>query len=38
MHDFSNSSLKAYSAKAYLKVLTKGKGFVCLLSVKGVLT
>ena len=38
MHGFSNSSLKAYSAMAYLKVLTKEKDFVCLLSAKSKVT
>ena len=34
MHGFCDSSLKAYSAMVYLKVLTKEKCFVCLLSAK----
>ena len=34
MHGFCDSSLKAYSAMVYLKVLTIEKCFVCLLSAK----
>ena len=34
MHGFCDSSLKTYLAMVYLKVLTKEKYFVCLLSAK----